>query len=221
MQRAQDQKAFVVRRQRAQHPQQGEGTDGAKGEAPQRERDATPGRKCHGRHRGRGVAGDQPGAFVVADGQGASNIGQGHLGHHLVQARYQHREQYAHQADDDPRAEDRWCGGCRAGRGERGRDREGRHYCELRDLNIGAFYEARYLTKTDLSTGYKCARRNDMECVGAGLLAKRAGQTTMKSPEPLSRASPLPQGIVAQPKTGWAASHVSSQQVFRVSRSQR
>ncbi|MNQ61700.1 hypothetical protein D3C85_760210 [compost metagenome] len=119
LQGAHDQQAFVVWSERAQHAQQGECADGAEGEPSQRERHRAPRRKSHGRHRGRGVTGDQPGAFVVADGQCAADVGEGNLGHHLVQARHQHRQQHAHQADDDPRTKDRWRDGSRAGRGER------------------------------------------------------------------------------------------------------
>ena len=74
LQGAHEQQAFVVRGERTQHAQQREHADRAESEAPQRERHRAPRRERHRGHRGRGVTGDQPGAFVIADGQCLSLI---------------------------------------------------------------------------------------------------------------------------------------------------
>ena len=111
----------------AKHREQ---ADGAEGEAAQGKGGRQPRRKGHGRHGGRGIDRHQPGAFIGADGHGATDIGQRDLGDHLVEPGAEHRQQHAEQPDHHPQAEGllRGRGGRRCGGGRRSKGRgEGRH----------------------------------------------------------------------------------------------
>ena len=130
---AQQQQAFVVRREGAQDAQHSEQSDRAQGETAQGKRHRTPRREGHGRHGSGGVGGDQPGAFIKTDVQRTANIREGHLGDHLVETGHQHRQQHADQADDDARAKYRRGDGRGFGCGRKGGGSEGSHVQVTRD----------------------------------------------------------------------------------------
>ena len=108
LQRAQCEQGRIVARERAERAEDGEGDQHRGGESTQRERHRAPRGERHGADRGGRVDGDEPGALVVADAEGAADVGQRHLGDVFVQAGQDHGQQHADQAGQDARAE---CGG--------------------------------------------------------------------------------------------------------------
>ncbi|MNG91141.1 hypothetical protein D3C79_500480 [compost metagenome] len=129
LQRAQQHQAVQVGSEGLQQPQHGEQANRGQGEAAQGKGRRQPRRESHGRDRGGAVDRQQPGALVGTDAHGATDVGQGDLGHRFIQAGTQHRQQHPEQPDHHAQAEGRLHRrGRRRGGGERGRGRgQGTH----------------------------------------------------------------------------------------------